>query len=91
MGNQNRKATKSEMARIRRVIKAAYPDLTPVFGGHGAYGGHRAPRDHTISFRLQDERGQFCSNVVWVMPDHLRGLTPEDIRGLVERANGKRG
>lgn len=45
MGNQNRKASKAEMDRIRRVIKDAYPELTPVFGGHGAYGGHRAPRD----------------------------------------------
>lgn len=90
MANQNRKATKSEMDRIRRVIHAAYPDLTPVFGGHGAYGGHRAPRDHTISFRMRDERGQFRSNVVWVMPDQLRALTADDIRSLVERSNGKR-
>lgn len=78
------------MGRIRRVIKEAYPDLTPVFGGHGAYGGHRAPRDHTISFRLQNERGQFCSNVVWVMPDQLRELTASNIRALVEHSNGKR-
>lgn len=90
MGNQNRKATKSEMDRIRRVIKEAYPDLTPVVGGHGAYGGHRAPRDHTISFRLQDERGQFRSNVVWLMPEHLRDLTHATIRYLVERSNGRR-
>jgi hypothetical protein len=90
VGNQNRKASKSEMGRIRRVIKEAYPDLTPVFGGHGAYGGHRAPRDHTISFRLQNERGQFCSNVVWVMPDQLRELTASNIRALVEHSNGKR-
>ena len=90
MGNQNRKATKSEMDRVRRVIREAFPDLTPVFGGHSAYGGHRAPRDHTISFRLQDEQGQFRSNVVWVMPDQLRGLTASDVRSLVGRANGKR-
>jgi hypothetical protein len=90
MGNQNRKASKAEMDRIRRVIKDAYPELTPVFGGHGAYGGHRAPRDHTISFRLRDERGQFRSNVVWLMPDQLRELTAANIRWLVERANGKR-
>ena len=90
MGNQNRKASKSEMDRIRRVIKDAYPELTPVFGGHGAYGGHRAPRDHTISFRLRDERGQVRSNVVWLMPDQLRELTTSNIRWLVERANGKR-
>ena len=90
MGNQNRKATKSEMDRIRRVIKDAYPDLTPVFGGHSAYGGHRAPRDHTISFRLRDDRGQFRSNVIWLMPDHLRVITASDIRAAVEYSNGKR-
>lgn len=90
MGNQNRKASKNEMARIRRVIREAYPDLTPVFGGHSAYGGHRPPRDHTISFRLQDERGQFRSNVIWLLPEQLRDLTAENIRWLVERSNGKR-
>jgi hypothetical protein len=90
MGNQNRKGTKPEMGRIRCVINEAYPDLTPVFGGHGAYGGHRATRDHTISFRLQDERGQMRSNVVWLMPDQLRDLTPATIRYLVERSNGRR-
>jgi hypothetical protein len=91
VGNQNRKATKGEMDRIRRVISEAFPDLTPVFGGHGNYGGHRAPRDHTISFRLQDERGQFRSNVIWLLPDQLRELTAAKIRTLVERSNGRRG
>ena len=90
LGNQNRKATKSEKGRIRRVIHEAYPELTPIFGGHGAYGGHRAPRDHTISFRLRDEHGQFCSNVVWLMPDQLRELTAPNIRYLVARSNGRR-
>jgi hypothetical protein len=89
MGNQNRKATKKEMDRIRRVIRDAYPELRAVFGGHSAYGGHRAPRDHTISFRLKDDRGQFRSNVVWLMPGQLRELTAANIRSLVERANGK--
>jgi hypothetical protein len=27
MSNQNRKATREEMARVRRVIKEAFPDL----------------------------------------------------------------
>lgn len=75
------------MARARRVIKEAFPDLEPVFGGHGDYGGHRAPRDHTLSFRLRDEAGRFRSNVVWVMPDALRGLTVEAVRAMV---GGKR-
>jgi hypothetical protein len=90
MGNQNRKATKEEMARVRRVIKEAYPELVPVFGSHGDYGGHRAARDHTISFRLQDARGRFRSNVVWLMPDWMNSLTAANIRAMVEEANGKR-
>ena len=89
MGNRNRKATKEEMARARRVIREAFPDLQPVFGSHGDYGGHRAPRDHTISFRLRDERGKFRSNVVWLMPEWLGSLTFSDAESLVSRANGK--
>jgi hypothetical protein len=90
MGNQNRKATKDEMAHVRRVIAEAYPELEPVFGGHSAYGGHRAPRDHTISFRLRDQLGKFHSNVVWLMPDCLATLTADNIRALVAESHGKR-
>jgi hypothetical protein len=90
MGKQNRKATKEEMAHIRRVIREAFPEMEPVFGGHGDYGGHRAPRDHTISFRLWDGRGNFRSNVIWIMPEYLGSLTPEDNESLVRRANGGR-
>ena len=90
MGNRNRKASKAEMAHARRVICDAYPDYEPVFGGHGDYGGHRAPRDHTISFRLRDGQGRFRSNVVWVMPDALANLTIDDVRRLVERAGGSK-
>ena len=90
MGNQNRKATKQEMAHARRVIREAFPEFVPVFGAHSDYGGHRAPRDHTIAFRLQDERGKFRSNVVWLMPDWLATLTAGNIRGLVAESNGKR-
>lgn len=90
MGNVNRKASPDELAHAYRVIREAYPDLEPVFGGHGAYGGYRAPRDHTISFRLRDERGDYRSNVVWIMPQYLASLTPGNIRWLVSRANGER-
>ncbi len=55
MGNQNRKAKKQEMSHARRVIREAFPEFVPVFGAHSDYGGHRAPRDHTIAFRLQVE------------------------------------
>ena len=91
MGNVNRKASQEEMASAYRAIKEAFPDLEPVFGGHSAYGGHRAPRDHTLSFRLRDQRGGYRSNVVWVLPECLSALTPENVRYLVARANGKAG
>jgi hypothetical protein len=89
MGNQNRKATREEMAHARGVIKEAFPMYEPVFGGHSTYGGHRAPRDHTISFRLRDRRGKYHSNVIWLMPDWLATLTVEDVRALVRRSNGE--
>lgn len=89
MGNQNRKATREELAHARRVINEAFPDLVPVFGSHGDYGGHRAPRDHTIAFRLRDEQRRFRSNVIWLMPDSLGSLTIADVQSLVARSNGK--
>jgi hypothetical protein len=89
MGNQNRKATAAEMKHARSVIREAFPDLEPVFGGHGNYGGHRAPRDHTISFRLRDSMGKFRSNVVWLMPESLASLTVSDIQALIGRSNGR--
>lgn len=88
MGNQNRKATKQEMEHARRVICAAFPNCVPVFGAHSDYGGHRAPRDHTIAFRLRDKRGRFRSNVVWLMPGWLATLTVADVQTLVDSANG---
>ena len=75
------------MGRIRRVIKEAFPDWGPVFGGHGI--GGRAPRVRTISFRLRDEFGKFRSNVVWLMPECLSSLTASNIQYLVAQANGK--
>jgi hypothetical protein len=78
------------MDYVRGVIAEAFPEYTAVFGGHSSYGGHRAPRDHTISFRLRDQFGQYHSNVVWVTPEWLSSLTPVDVRSLVERANGTR-
>jgi hypothetical protein len=89
MGNQNRKATKDEMSHARNVIKEAFPDMVPVFGAHSDFGGHRAPRDHTIAFRLQDDRGKFRSNVIWVMPGDLGTLTVAEVQTLVARSNGK--
>ena len=89
MGNQNRKATASEKAHAKQIIRETFPQCVPVFGAHGDYGGHRAPRDHTIAFRLQDSAGRFCSNVVWLMPERLDKLTVADVQKLVARANGR--
>ncbi len=89
MGNVNRKATKAEIAHATSVVGEAFPDFEVVWGSHSSYGGHRAPRDHTISFRLRDSMGKYHSNVVWLMPDYLASLTPQDVKYLVARANGK--
>lgn len=88
MASVNRKAVGDEMAHAAGVIRAAFPDCEPVFGGHSASGGHRAPRDHTISFRLRDQWGKYHSNVVWVLPEHLSLLTVANVRKLVANANG---
>jgi hypothetical protein len=90
MGSLNRKATADEMAHAMQVIREAFPEFELVFGGHSAYGGHRAPRDHTISFQLRDRWGQYHSNVVWILPQYLASLTVADVRGMVARANGAR-
>jgi hypothetical protein len=90
MGNVNRKATDDEMAHAIQVIREAYPELEPVIGGHGSYGGHRAPRDHTLSFRLRDHLGKYHSNVVWVSPELLGSLSVSKVKSLVAGANGSR-
>jgi hypothetical protein len=90
MGNVNRKATDEEMAHAMLVIREAFPQFEPVFGGHSDYGGHRAPRDHTISFRLRDQAGQYHSNVVWILPQYLASLTVADVRAMVAHGNGAR-
>ena len=90
MGNVNRKATKAEMAHLQEVVATAFPGCVAVVGGHGDYGGHRAPRDHTISFRIRDAEGKFCSNVVWILPDSILGLTAKNVVGVVRASNGRR-
>ena len=90
MGSVNRKATGDEMAHAMQVIREAFPEYAPVFAGHSDYGGHRAPRDHTISFRLRDQWGKYHSNVVWILPEFLAGLTVTEVRYMVANANGTR-
>jgi hypothetical protein len=84
MGNRNRKATKVEMEHVRWVIREAFPGLEPIFGGRG---GSVAPRVRTIQFRLRDAKGKYRSNMIWLMPDELLTLTPDDIRRRVESSN----
>jgi len=88
MASDNRKATADEMAHAMQVIREAFPEWEPVFGGHSSYGGHRAPSDHTISFRLRDQWGKDHSNVIWVQPEFLGLLTVANVRWLVARGNG---
>src|SRR5205823_15122404 len=56
MGNQNRKATASEMSRLRRAIKDAFPELTPVLTLAVHVRDDRARR-HGLA--IVDERGHF--------------------------------
>jgi hypothetical protein len=88
MASVNRKATDDEMAHAMQVIRDAFPEYEPVFGGHSSYGGHRAPRDHTISFRLRDQWGKYHSNVIWILPQYLRSLTVANVRAMVASGNG---
>lgn len=81
----NRKATKDEMSYATQVIQEAFPDYDVVWGGHGDYGGHRAPRDHTLSFRLRDKWGKYHSNVIWILPDFLSHITVAWVKQMVTR------
>ena len=85
MGNVNRKTTGDEMAHATQVIKEAFPEYEVVWGSHRDYGGGLAPRDHTLSFRLRDHWGKYHSNVIWVNPAGLTGITVEWVRKVVKR------
>jgi hypothetical protein len=83
--HSNRKATSDEMAHATQAIQAAYPEYDVVWGSHGDYGGGRAPRVHTLAFRLRDRSGKYHSNVIWVSPEFLSSITPEWVRKMVKR------
>lgn len=85
----NPKPDEAGLQHLREVAREAFPHLALRFCSHGDLGGHRAPRDHTLAFRLVDERGKVRSNVVWVLPQSLRQWTAEDVRRAVDRRNGK--
>jgi len=86
----NRKATKAEMAYATEVIQEAYPEYDVVWGSHGDYDGHRAPRDHTLAFRLRDKMGKYHSNVIWVDPEWLSSITVGWVKKMVGRGTTHR-
>jgi hypothetical protein len=73
------------MAYATQTIQEAFPEYDVVWGGHGDYGGGRAPRVHTLSFRLRDHWGKYHSNVIWVNPAGLSSITVEWVRKMVQR------
>ncbi len=85
MGSVNRKATRDEMAYATQVIQEAFPEYQVVWGSHGDYGGGRAPRDHTLSFRLRDRWGNYHSNVIWVNPAGLASIIVDWVKKAVKR------
>lgn len=85
----NPKPDKAALAHFKRVAREAFPQYDVEFCSHGDLGGHRAPRDHTLGFRLKDSRGKYRSNVVWLFPQALEQWTAEDVRNAVERRNGR--
>jgi len=85
----NPKPDKNDLDHLKRVVKEAYPKLRVRILSHGDLGGHRAPRDHTLAFRLEDSRGRHRSNVVGVVPRELKHMTTADIRRAVDKSNGR--
>ncbi len=90
MGNVNRKATGNAMAYATQVVQEAFPEYEVVWGSHGDYGGGRAPRDHTLSFWLRDQWGKYHSNVIWVDPAGLSGITVEWVRKMVKHGTSNK-
>jgi hypothetical protein len=88
--HSNRKATNEEIAYATQIIQEVFPDYDVVWGSHGDYGGHRAPRDHTLAFRLRDKLGKYRSNVIWVAPESLACMTPEWVTKMVRRGTSNR-
>ena len=73
------------MTHATQVIQQAYPEYDIVWGSHGDYGGHRAPRDHTLTFQLRDKWGKYHSNEIWVAPEWLSRITVEWVKKQVGR------
>jgi len=86
----NRKATEQEMSHATQVIQEAFPEYDVVWCSHGDFGGHRAPRDHTLAFRLRDRWGKYHSNVIWIAPECLAGITVEWVKKMVSRGTSRK-
>jgi hypothetical protein len=90
VGSVNQKATPNEMAHATQVIQEAFPEYEVVWGSHGDYGGGRAPRDHTLAFRLRDRRGKYHSNVIWVSPEWPSGITVAWVKKIVKQGTSNK-
>ena len=88
--HSNRKATSDAMLYATQVIQEAYPEYEVVWGSHGDYGGGRAPRDHTLSFRLRDTWGKYHSNVIWVSPDWLSNISVAWVKKMVKQGTSNK-
>jgi hypothetical protein len=78
------------MAYATQVIREAFPEFDVVWGSHGDYGGGRAPRDHTLAFRLRDRWGKYRSYVIWLAPEGLSSITVEWVRKMVKRGTSNK-
>ena len=84
----NPKPGKLGKSHLRAIAKEAFPKCQIEFCSHSDWGGQRAPRDHTLGFRLKDSRGKYKSNVVWVFPQSLSNWTKQEVLDAVAKANG---
>jgi hypothetical protein len=85
VGSVNRNAKRDDLAHATVAIQEAFPEYEVVWGSHGDYGGGRAPRDHTLSFRVRDLWGKYQSNVIWVNPADLSRVTAAWVNKVVKR------
>ncbi|MGL6074296.1 MAG: hypothetical protein ACRC8S_09055 [Fimbriiglobus sp.] len=85
MGRIREKSNGTDLDHATTVIQEAFPEYEVVWGSHGDYGGGRAPRDHTLSFRLRDRWGKYHSNVIWVNPTALSQITMSWVKKVVKQ------
>ena len=88
--HSNRKASGDDMGNATKVIQEAYPEYDVVWGSHGDFGGGRAPRDHTLGFRVRDRMGKYHSNMIWVVPEWLPSITVGWVKRMVQRGTSNK-